>query len=141
MKNLRNKRDVLIVSVLAFTLLSAFPLFSSSIDLKNVEKSEIKDIYQAIPDMEKGMYLIVGAFRIAENAFRYAKSIKIKGNSPQFGKYYGSELIYVYAYETPDDLVPPPDKIPQNRLDSRVDRANPCPRYDCHDCQDSGSRI
>ena len=105
MKNLWNKRDVLIVSVLAITLLSAFPLFSSSIDLKNEEKSEIKDIYQAIPSMEKGMYLIVGAFRITENAFRYAKSIKIKGNSPQFGKYYGSELIYVYAYATPDDLL------------------------------------
>ena len=105
MKILRNKRDVLVVSALAITLLSAFPLFSSSVDLKNEEKSEIKDIYQAIPDMEKGMYLIVGAFRIAENAVQYANSIKIDGKSPKLGKYYANKLTYVYAYETPDDLL------------------------------------
>ena len=119
MKNLRNKRDVLIVSVLAITLLSAFPLFSSSIDLKNEEKSEIKDIYQAIPDMEKGMYLIVGAFRIAENAVQYANSIKIDGKSPKLGKYYATKLTYVYAYETPDDLLFARDKRSELRAISK----------------------
>ena len=59
---------------------------------------------QFIPSLEKGMYLIIGAFRIKENAVNYANSVKIEGKRPGIGIYDKTGLYYVYAYKTKDDL-------------------------------------
>ena len=79
MKNLKKWQGTLLISMLAITLILCLSLFSSSpaLSLKNAFK--INENAQTIPFLEKGMYLIVGAFQIPENAIQYATSIKIKG--------------------------------------------------------------
>jgi outer membrane protein OmpA-like peptidoglycan-associated protein len=103
MKNLKLWQYSLI-TLLSITLVLTFSLFTSTTALNLEEAFKIKEIQQQVPDLKKGMYIIVGAFQIAENASQYAKSIKIKGKTPGIGRYAGNGLFYVYAYTTPDDL-------------------------------------
>jgi len=65
---------------------------------------ESEDIQQSIPNLKKGMYIIVGAFQIPENCLRYARSVTVQGQTPQVGQYEGNGLYYVYAYYTLDNL-------------------------------------
>lgn len=91
-------------TLLSITLILTFSLFTSSTAFNLTEAYKIKETQQQVPDLKKGMYIIVGAFQIAENASQYAKSIKIKSKAPKVGRYAGNGLYYVYAYSTPDDL-------------------------------------
>ncbi len=70
----------------------------------NALASDNQETSQFIPSLEKGMYVIIGAFRIKENAINYANSIKIRGRKPSVGLYDERGLYYVYAYKTLDDL-------------------------------------
>ena len=54
--------------------------------------------------LEDGMYVILGSFRIETNAIQYAQSLEIEGKMPQVGKDKVTELYYVYAYKSKDDL-------------------------------------
>lgn len=105
MKNIKYWRGTLLISVLAITLLVAFSLISFSSSALTLRKSlNIEQASQSIPDLNKGIYLIVGAFKIPENAIKYANSIKVKGKSPRVGRYKGNGLYYVYAYATRENL-------------------------------------
>ncbi len=92
------------VFALAITLLFAFSLisFSNASNLKEGLKTE--HTKQSIPYINKGIYVIVGAFRIPENAIKYARSIKIEGESPRVGRYRANKLYYVYAYAVGENL-------------------------------------
>ncbi len=103
MKNLKLWQGSLI-TLLSVTIVLSIAFFSSSTAFNLRETFKIKDKQQAIPDLKKGMYIIVGAFQIPENCMQYARSIKIKGQTPKVGRYTGNGLYYVYAYTTPDDL-------------------------------------
>ncbi len=103
MKNLQLWQGSLI-TLLSVTILLSIAFFSSSTAFNLKETFRIKEKQQAIPDLKKGMYIIVGAFQIPENCLQYARSIKIKGQTPKVGRYTGNGLYYVYAYTTPDDL-------------------------------------
>jgi len=89
------------ISMLAITILL---IFSSSNPSTANHLKVAQDTNQSIPYLEDGMYLIVGAFQIVENAFQFAKSIKINGKSPAVGRNKGNNMYYVYAYKTKDDL-------------------------------------
>ena len=105
MKNLKYWQSTLLTSVLAVTLLFAIPLFSStSIAFNSNEPVKSKETSQSIPDLKKGMYIVIGAFQIMDNAIQYARVVKINGKSPLVGKYQETGLYYVYAYSTLDDL-------------------------------------
>ena len=103
MKNLKLWQGSLI-ALLSVTIVLSIAFSSSSTAFNLKETFKIKDKQQAIPDLKKGMYVIVGAFQIPENCVQYAKSIKIKGQTPRIGRYAGNGLYYVYAYTTPEDL-------------------------------------
>ncbi len=70
----------------------------------NLLASEGQGTTQFIPSLEKGMYLIIGAFRIKDNALNYANSVRIGGKKPGIGVNDKNGLYYVYAYYTKDDL-------------------------------------
>ena len=89
------------ISMLAITILL---IFSSSNPSPANHLKVAKDTNQSIPYLEDGMYLIVGAFQIGENATKFAKTVKIKGKAPLVGRNKGNGLYYVYAYKTKDDL-------------------------------------
>ena len=103
MKNLKLWQGSLI-TLLSVTIVLCIAFFSSSTAFNLRETFKINDEQQAIPDLKKGMYIIVGAFQIPENCLQYAKSIMIKDQTPKVGRYTGNGLYYVYAYNTPDDL-------------------------------------
>lgn len=105
MKSLRYRQGTFLLSTLAITLLFTITLFISSTNALNpTENLGVKDSKQAIPDLKKGMYLVLGAFRIPENAIKYAKSIKINSKSPSVGRNKDNGLYYVFAYATKDNL-------------------------------------
>ena len=64
------------------------------------QKSEI----QELPDLQKGMYLILGSFKIPSNAVKYAKSLNVGGRTPKVARYDKNGHYYVYAYNTKTDL-------------------------------------
>jgi outer membrane protein OmpA-like peptidoglycan-associated protein len=103
MKNLKLWQYSLI-TLLSITLILTFSIFTSTTAFNLNEAFKIKETKQQVPELKKGMYIIVGAFQIAENATQYAKSIKVNGKTPNIGRYAGNGLYYVYAYTTPDDL-------------------------------------
>lgn len=104
MKNLKHWQGTLIISMLAIALILTFSIFSST-TAYNVKKAfKIKSTSQSVPYLEKGMYLIIGAFQIPENAVQYAKSIKVKGKSPRVGRFRDNGMYYVYAYATKENL-------------------------------------
>ena len=103
MKNLRTWQGTAI-ALFSITLILSIAFFSSSTAFNLKEAFKVKEKQQSIPDLKKGMYIIIGAFQIPENCMQYAKSIKVKGKSPKIGRYSGNGLYYVYAYTTPDDL-------------------------------------
>jgi len=99
------RQGTFLISTLAVTLLITITLFFSSTNAFNLHGSlKMEDGKQAIPDLKTGMYLVLGAFQIPENAIKYAKSIKVKGLSPDIGRNSSTGLYYVYAYKTQDDL-------------------------------------
>lgn len=105
MKNRKYRQDTLLISALAITLLFTFSIISSSSSALIPKKNVIfENTNQTIPYLNKGIYIIVGAFQIPENAIKYAKSIKVKGKSPRVGRYKGNGLYYVYAYATRENL-------------------------------------
>ena len=105
MKNIRYWQSTVIRSVLTVTMLFAFSLVSSATNSLHIRGGfDITDTNQSISDLKKGMYLIVGAFNISENAIQYARSIKVKGKSPRVGRYKENGRYYVYAYATQDNL-------------------------------------
>lgn len=104
MKNLKHWQGTLLISMLAITLLLTFSVFSSTTALSVNEAFKIKSTNQPAPYLEKGMYLIIGAFQIPENAIQYAKSIKVKGKSPRVGRFRDNSMYYVYAYATKENL-------------------------------------
>ena len=89
---------------LTVSLIFAFSFFSSSTGFNLSDSFEMNERNQSLPYLEKGMYIIVGAFQIAENAMQYARSIKVKGKTPDVGRYRENGMYYVYAYTTKDDL-------------------------------------
>jgi len=93
-----------LITLLSLLLVLSASIFSSVRGLNLTKAFDGKENQQSIPELQKGMYVIVGAFQIAENCVQYSKSIKIKGKSPKIGRYSGNGLHYVYAYYTPDDL-------------------------------------
>jgi outer membrane protein OmpA-like peptidoglycan-associated protein len=90
--------------LLTVTFVFAFAIFSNTTAFNLRETFGINSKNQSVPYLEKGMYVIVGAFQIAENAVQYAKSIKVKGKMPEVGRYRENGMYYVYAYTTKDDL-------------------------------------
>ncbi len=92
-----------IITLLSILLLLFVAIFSST-TAYNLREAFNPESQQNIPELKKGMYIIVGAFQIPENCIQYSRSIKIKGESPKIGRYAGNGLYYVYAYYTPDDL-------------------------------------
>ena len=74
------------------------------ITVQEVMAADNQNTSQFIPSLEKGMYLIIGAFRIKDNAINYANSVKIEGKKPGIGVYDKTGLYYVYAYKTKEDL-------------------------------------
>jgi len=68
-------------------------------------RSGLNSIKQSIPTLQNGMYVIVGAFQIPENAIQYSQSIKVDGKVPKVGKYQQNGMFYVYTLYTKDDLV------------------------------------
>jgi outer membrane protein OmpA-like peptidoglycan-associated protein len=103
MKKLRSWQFTLVL-LLSVLLILTFSLFSSTTAFNLAEAFGAKENKQSIPYLEKGMYLIVGAFQIPENAVQYSRSIKIKDKTPGVGRYRGNGMYYVYAYTTPADL-------------------------------------
>lgn len=93
-----------VLLLLTITFVLAFAIFSNTTAFNLRETIGIKAKNQSVPNLEKGMYIIVGAFQIAENALQYAKSIKVKGKAPEVGRYRENGMYYVYAYTTKDDL-------------------------------------
>jgi outer membrane protein OmpA-like peptidoglycan-associated protein len=75
---------------------------SAANNLPGIGESE--EIQQSMPNLKKGMYIIVGAFQIPENCLRYARSVTVQGQTPKVGQYEGNGLYYVYAYYTLDNL-------------------------------------
>ena len=104
MKNLKKWQGIFLISLLAFTLLISISFFSTSPALNLNHAFNITKSTQTIPYLQKGMYLIVGAFQIPENAIQYAKSINVKGKTPGVARYRENGLYYVYAYATKDNL-------------------------------------
>ena len=104
MKNLKRWQGTFIISLLAFALLLTFSIFSSSTAFNLKETFKTQETKQAIPYLEKGMYLIVGVFQIPENAIQYTKSIKVKGKTPRVARYRGNGMYYVFAYATKENL-------------------------------------
>jgi len=92
-----------LITLFSILFLLSIAVFSSTTAYNLREAFNLKS-QQNIPELKKGMYIIVGAFQIPENCVQYARSIKIKGESPKTGRYTGNGLYYVYAYYTPDDL-------------------------------------
>ena len=103
MKNLKLWQYRLL-TLLTITLLLTCSFYTSTAAFRLKETLKQQEVQQKIPSLEKGMYIIVAAFKIAENATQYAKSIKIKGKTPGVGRYDANGLYYVYAHSTPDDL-------------------------------------
>lgn len=103
MKNLKTWQGN-VIALLSITLVLSIAIFSSSTAFNLKEAFSNKEKQQSIPDLQKGMYIIVGAFQIPENCIQYANSIKAKGLSPKVGRNTGNGLYYVYAYKTLDDL-------------------------------------
>ncbi len=68
-------------------------------------KSGLSSVNQSIPTLQDGMYVIVGAFQIPENALQYSQSIKVDGKTPRVGKYQKNSMYYVYSFYTANDLV------------------------------------
>jgi outer membrane protein OmpA-like peptidoglycan-associated protein len=66
--------------------------------------ADLSSVKQSIPTLPNGMYVIVGAFQIPENAIQYSQSIKVDGKTPKVGKYQQNGMYYVYAIYTKDDL-------------------------------------
>ncbi len=104
MKNIKYWQDTLLISLLAITLLCIFSFASSSNALSLRKSLKNDNASQEIPYLNNGIYVIVGAFTIPENAIKYAKSIKIKSKSPKVGRYRGNGLYYVYTYDTRENL-------------------------------------
>lgn len=119
MKNLKKWQGTFLISLLAFALLLTLSLFSYSpaLNLNNAFKTNDKS--QTIPYLQKGMYLIVGAFQIPENAVQYAKSIKVKGKAPRVGRYRENGMYYVYAYASKENLEYARDKRTELRATSQ----------------------
>lgn len=91
-----------LMPVLGITLIFLLIFSSRAISYKGT--SEINDVNQKVPELKKGMYVIIGAFQIMENAVKYAKVVKVKGKTPVVGLNRKSNLFLVYAYTTQDDL-------------------------------------
>ncbi len=105
MKKSRQLQDRIIISMLAITILFTFSVFSSSLFAANSKNVlENKEVSQSIPELKKGMYLVVESFNILDNAVKYAKSVTIDGKSPRIGTNQGTGFYYVYGYSTKDDL-------------------------------------
>ncbi|MCG8307454.1 MAG: OmpA family protein [Cytophagales bacterium] len=104
MANLRHWQGTIFFTMLTIALLLTFSFYSSSTAFNLSEAFAIKGKNQTIPYLEKGMYLIVGAFQIPENAVQYAKSLSIKGKVPRVARYRENGYYYVYAYATKDNL-------------------------------------
>ncbi|NJN24723.1 MAG: OmpA family protein [Cyclobacteriaceae bacterium] len=100
MKNLRKLQGIVLLFILAFFVIR-YPQFSSA---KSGEINNTMENQQSIPYLEDGMYLIIGAFQIGDNALQYSRKTSIKGKRPSVGRYKGNGLYYVYAYKTKDDL-------------------------------------
>lgn len=85
-------------------ILSAFMVLSQSYATGIKDLAEYTSTSQSAPVLDKGMYVIVGAFQISENAFQYAQNTTIDGKVPKVGKYQKNGMYYVYALSTKDDL-------------------------------------
>ncbi len=66
--------------------------------------TDLNSVNQSIPTLPKGMYVIVGAFQIPENAIQYSQRIQVDGKSPKVGKHQQNGMYYVYALYTKDNL-------------------------------------
>jgi hypothetical protein len=55
-------------------------------------------------ELQRGMYVVVGAFQVPENAIRYAASIQMNGEKAAFGRNDKTGLYYVFFHYSPDDL-------------------------------------
>ncbi len=101
MKNITNWQQKLLMLILAVILLIR-PASTNALAVRNGFNGTIPN--QSIPELKKGMYLIIGAFQIQSNAINYAKSIQVGGKSPSIGFYSKKGMYYIYAYNTSDDL-------------------------------------
>lgn len=104
MKKLGYWQSTFLIYVLAATLLLTFSLISSSNAFNFRRNLKVNETNQTIPELKKGMYIVIGVFQIPDNAIQYAKVVKINGKSPLVGKYQENGLYYVYAYATKDNL-------------------------------------
>lgn len=103
MNILTNRHGISTIAILSIAMIISISYYAIS-KTNNNGLWETKNTSQSIPALQQGMYLIVGAFQIPENAIQYAKSIKVAGRSPRVGKYSVNGLFYVYAYATKDNL-------------------------------------
>lgn len=93
-----------IVGLLHYSVILLFMIFCTSRVNGEERAKALVDVQQSIPDLQKGIYVVVGTFQIRENAQHYAKSIKIPGTTPKLGRYSENGLFYVYAFFTSGDL-------------------------------------
>ena len=104
--NIINRRTELgSITILSLLLVVSFLPLSENMVFGKSTSSASKSQKQSIPNLQNGMYVIVGAFQISENAIRYSKSIKVEGKIPNVGKYQQNGMYYVYSFYTKDDLV------------------------------------
>ncbi len=91
--------------VLAFGLLLAPSFLNNHLNAMNITNDSNETFTnQTIPELEKGMYVIIGTFQIRENAIKYANSIQETGKPSSIGHYNKKNMFYIYAYYTLDDL-------------------------------------
>ncbi len=90
--------------LMTLSLFSLLIVYSDSKASETKQSNNSEDAQQSIPNLQKGIYVVVGTFQISANAQHYAKSIKIQAKTPMLGRHSDNKLYYVYAYYTPDDL-------------------------------------
>jgi len=70
----------------------------------NDSREHESSVLQGVPNLQKGMYVIIGAFGVVGNAQDYTTRVKGMGYDAQLARSPINGLYYVYVYYTPDDL-------------------------------------
>ncbi|MDZ7607736.1 MAG: hypothetical protein U5K79_19600 [Cyclobacteriaceae bacterium] len=68
-------------SILCLVLSLYFVPLSQNLAFGSGKASSLHSAKQSIPTLQDGMYVIVGAFQIPENAIQYSQSIKVEGKN------------------------------------------------------------
>lgn len=98
----RISKSIRTIFYLTFPLLFASAINSQITAASNYHSTT--STLQSVPNLEKGMYVIIGAFGLESNAQKYVDRVKGMGYDAQAGRRPMNGLFYVYVYYTLDDL-------------------------------------